>query len=171
MDKGTRSGPAARTVGCALIVLVLVALLAAPLVGLLGFRLVHSTPAHVQSVHMPRRIGPHGAIEPPSMLPMGMHGPTGQRAMAPSVVYLGVGLAGFLGLVLLLVLGLVLVGRAARAGNGLSDEDTRLIQEVHRDLGGMEKRIEALETLLLAGSQPGQVQSSSSTGCRAQEGP
>ncbi len=58
-------------------------------------------------------------------------------------------------LVLLILGALVLVGLRILTGGRreargrLTDEDTRLIQEVHRDLGGMEKRIEALETLIL----------------------
>jgi len=38
-------------------------------------------------------------------------------------------------------------GKSSR--DGFSSEETRLIQEIHRGLGDMEKRIEALETILL----------------------
>ncbi|GEM_PF-2607139 len=71
-------------------------------------------------------------------------------------------------LVALIVLGALLRlwiwSRGRRDGAGkLSDEDTRLIQEVHRDLGGMEKRIEALEALLLDKAPPGQDQAARET--------
>ncbi len=45
--------------------------------------------------------------------------------------------------------GLRLLGAGARSGTGMRPEDRRIVQEIHRELGRMEKRIEALETILL----------------------
>jgi len=67
---------------------------------------------------------------------------------------------GFIGVVLafvfatLVVLGIVAVSIlrivTGRDGKGANDpEEARLMQELHQGLGRMEKRIEALETLLL----------------------
>ncbi len=37
----------------------------------------------------------------------------------------------------------------SKRGANLSDEETRILQEIHQSLGKMEKRIEALETIII----------------------
>ncbi len=37
----------------------------------------------------------------------------------------------------------------SKYGNGLSEEETRIMQELHKSLGKMEKRVEALETIII----------------------
>lgn len=37
----------------------------------------------------------------------------------------------------------------ARGGNGLNEEETRIMQDLHQSLSKMEKRVEALETIII----------------------
>jgi phage shock protein B len=37
----------------------------------------------------------------------------------------------------------------AKGGNGLSEEETRIMRELHQSLNKMEKRVEALETIII----------------------
>lgn len=66
-----------------------------------------------------------------------------------------VGMLGFFLLVLLLLaglaLGIVKIVRGNTEGkqDGMLDEEAKIIQELHQELGRMEQRIEALETILL----------------------
>ncbi|WP_052515559.1 hypothetical protein [Dethiosulfatarculus sandiegensis] len=66
-----------------------------------------------------------------------------------------VGMLGFFFLVLLLLaglaLGIVKIVRGNTEGkqDGMLDEEAKIIQELHQELGRMEQRIEALETILL----------------------
>ncbi|MCX8035558.1 MAG: hypothetical protein N3D11_00610 [Candidatus Sumerlaeia bacterium] len=50
---------------------------------------------------------------------------------------------------LIVFAGLRLLGGGERSRTGMTPDDRRLVQEIHRQLGRMEKRIEALETILL----------------------
>jgi phage shock protein B len=43
----------------------------------------------------------------------------------------------------------ILTGHSTRSFREQSDEEARTIQEIHQGLGRMEKRIEALETIML----------------------
>jgi len=60
----------------------------------------------------------------------------------------------FIGVGFLVITALILVGIISRLGRGRSggaqdEEEARMMQEIHRGLEEMEKRVEALETILL----------------------
>jgi len=65
----------------------------------------------------------------------------------PVLIIFGILMACVIPLCLLFFL-LSLMGRGGRK-RGMSQEDMKLVQEVYTELSKMEKRIEALETILL----------------------
>jgi phage shock protein B len=80
---------------------------------------------------------------------------TVQRSFVSLFALIGLGL-----LVLLLGgLGLVLLrsGGGPKRAKGLNGEETRIVQEIHEGLSRMEKRVEALETILLERSRNQEV--------------
>ncbi len=62
------------------------------------------------------------------------------------VMALSIPLAAVLGVTIVLI---IKVLKGGRSGRGLDDDEARVMQEIHQGLERMERRVEALETLLL----------------------
>lgn len=60
----------------------------------------------------------------------------------------GIPIAAIIGVFLLLALSMLL-GKGSKSKKGLDAEEARAMQEIHRGLTTLEKRVESLETLLL----------------------
>ena len=62
-----------------------------------------------------------------------------------------VGLLGLMGLVLIAYMAVLLLKAARRRGKQLPlEQETRMIQEMYRDMGSLATRLESLEAILMA---------------------
>ena len=64
------------------------------------------------------------------------------------IMVFGIPMLAILGWILLSALR-ILMGESKSGGGRTSSEETRIMQEIHHGLSNLEKRVEALETLLL----------------------
>jgi len=62
------------------------------------------------------------------------------------IMVFSIPLAAVLGVMIVVI---IKVLKGGRSGKGLDDDEARIMQEIHQGLERMEKRVEALETLLL----------------------
>ncbi len=68
------------------------------------------------------------------------------------VVFIVIGLPVMAGT--LIALAKILKGGSAKSGGAASREETELMQDIHRTLARLEKRIDALETIVLEKPKP-----------------